>query len=97
MWAPDCSGLDVLGAVRARIAILIGVLVVSGTEGEPGTLMCQAATAVRWLSTAAILFQPLIRRNLICPLATRLKSRIRAVARMLGTHHTVVARAVAIA
>ena len=31
-----------------------------------------------WLSTAAILRQPSILRNLICPLNTRLKSRISA-------------------
>src|SRR5713226_1058847 len=37
-----------------------------------------AATPVCWLSTAAIFRQPSIRRNLICPLATRLKSRTRA-------------------
>ncbi len=34
-----------------------------------------AATAVCWLSTAAIFRQPSILRNLICPLATRLKSK----------------------
>src|SRR6266851_2341827 len=35
-------------------------------------------TAACWLSTAAIFRQPSILRNLICPLATRLKSRTRA-------------------
>ena len=35
-----------------------------------------AATAVWWLSTGAIFRQPSILRNLICPLATRPKSRI---------------------
>jgi hypothetical protein len=34
-----------------------------------------AATAVCWLSTATIFRQPSILRNLICPLATRLKAR----------------------
>src|SRR5439155_11911804 len=37
-----------------------------------------AATAVCWLSTAGIFRQPSILRNLICPLATRLKSRTTA-------------------
>jgi len=37
-----------------------------------------AATAVCWLSTVAIFRQTSIRRNLICPLATRLKSRTSA-------------------
>jgi hypothetical protein len=36
------------------------------------------AAAVCWLSTAAIFRQPSILRNLICPLATRLKSRTNA-------------------
>ena len=40
--------------------------------------MPHAATAVCWLSIAAIFRQPSILRNLICPLATRLKSRISA-------------------
>src|SRR5437773_4231366 len=37
-----------------------------------------AATDVFWLSTVAIFCQPSTLRNLICPLATRLKSRITA-------------------
>src|SRR6266481_7882551 len=37
-----------------------------------------AATAVCWLNTAAIFRQPSIFRNLVCPLATRLKSRTSA-------------------
>src|SRR6266567_1653665 len=40
--------------------------------------MRHAATAVCWLSTAAIFRQPSILRNLICPLATRLNSRTTA-------------------
>src|SRR5437879_2415710 len=40
--------------------------------------MRHAATAVCWLSTEAIFRQPSILRNLICPLATRLKSRTTA-------------------
>jgi hypothetical protein len=35
----------------------------------------QAATTVCWFNTAPIFCQPSILRNLICPLATRLKSR----------------------
>src|SRR2546430_95989 len=38
-----------------------------------------AATAACWLSTLAIFRHPSILRNLICPLATRLNSRISAV------------------
>jgi hypothetical protein len=37
-----------------------------------------AATAVCWFNTAPIFCQPSILRNLICPLATRLKSRTSA-------------------
>src|SRR5438128_3358240 len=54
----------------------------SGTSASPPsgrqTLLeiRHAATAVCWLSTAAILRQPSILRNLICPLATRLKSKV---------------------
>jgi hypothetical protein len=40
--------------------------------------MRQAATEC-WLSTAAIFLQPSIPRNLICPLTTRPKSRVRAL------------------
>src|SRR5437870_10833021 len=47
-------------------------------EGEGGckrrAYEDHAATAVCWLSIAAIFRQPSIRRNLICPVATRLKS-----------------------
>ena len=44
----------------------------------PSAYEDHAATVVCWLSTAAIFRQPSIRRNLICPLATRLKSRTSA-------------------
>ena len=51
----------------------------SGEQGE-GEDDCersaydhQAATALCWLSTAAIFRQPSILRNLICPLTTRLR------------------------
>jgi enamine deaminase RidA (YjgF/YER057c/UK114 family) len=56
----------------------------SGTSASPPsgrqTLLeiRHAATAVCWLSTAAILRQPSILRNLICPLATRLKSKVKS-------------------
>ena len=40
--------------------------------------MRHAATDERWLSTVAMCRQPSIRRSLICPLTTRLKSRTSA-------------------
>src|SRR3989449_10846288 len=50
-----------------------------------------AATDLCWLSTAPIFCQPSILRNLICPLATRLKSRISAVS-SLGSEPCVFTR-----
>src|SRR5436189_387321 len=50
-----------------------------------------AATDVFWLSTVAIFRQPSILRNLICPLATRLKSRTSA-ASSLGSEPCVFTR-----
>ncbi len=53
--------------------------------------MRHAATTVCWLSTAAIFRHPSILRNLICPLPTRLKSRVRA-ASSLGSEPCVFTR-----
>jgi len=51
----------------------------SGEESdECDTPDHHAATAVCWFNTAPIFCQPSILRNLICPLATRLKSRTSA-------------------
>src|SRR3989449_8375320 len=50
-----------------------------------------AATDLCWLSTAPIFCQPSILRNLICPLATRLKSRTSA-ASSLGNEPCVFTR-----
>src|SRR3989442_9390506 len=50
-----------------------------------------AATTVCWLSTAGIFFHPSILRNLICPLATRLKSSTSA-ASSLGSDPCVFTR-----
>jgi len=48
---------------------------------QPDTILGKCATRHAatecWLSTAAIFLQPSIRRNLICPLTTRLKSKRR--------------------
>src|SRR5262249_39733103 len=53
----------------------------SEDSDECDTSDSHAATAVCWLNTAAIFRQPSVRCNLICPLATKLKSRTRANAR----------------
>src|SRR5439155_18854978 len=49
---------------------------------QPDTILGKRATRHAatecWLSTAAIFLQPSIRRNLICPLTTRPKSRVSA-------------------
>src|SRR5262249_40989553 len=49
------------------------------------------ATAQCWVNTGAIFFQPSVLRNLICPLATRLKSRTSA-ASSLGSEPCVFTR-----
>ena len=58
---------------------------------ERGGLASYGATDVYWLSTLAIFRQPSILRNLICPLATRLKSRTNA-ASSLGSEPCVFTR-----
>src|SRR5207244_7062328 len=58
---------------------------------ECDTSDSHAATVGCWLNTVAIFRQPSIRRNLICPLATRLKSRTSA-ASSLGSEPCVFTR-----
>src|SRR5437667_12154694 len=62
---------------------------------QPDTILGKCATRHAatecWLSTPAIFLQPSIRRNLICPLTTRPKSRISA-ASSLGSEPCVFTR-----